>query len=497
MMTRLVLAVAAVLAPVAAHAQTFAHVETRISSGLFGEIVAVADFNLDGRDDVVLVGYREWNRQHEADDRLIRAPMRVFLGTRSGRFRPAPSRYRLGSVREPIAVVADLNGDDRPDLAVFDAGIYDWRIRSGIGNPPQLYLSRGQRLVRSSALANAVRRENRRNPNPEHSGPADLHIKAVDASDIDGDGDVDLWIESTGGSNITSHFMLNLGAGRRFEVDRNRVHHELLHNPPPEYWRHDASHFFDIDSDGDPDLALGQIRDDDPTHINQSSIVLINDGSGHFPARVELPRPRFYRGYTAVQAIVDSDINDDGYRDLVLLHTRNDDVASEPNPEEVAWTGRYVQVLVNRGDADDPSFTDETRTRLVQGPTRATRFPDGERLVNGARRLSLTDLDRDNCPELVLGHAGGPITKQSPIAYRSNGRGQFRPLPPEPFWRRPRPRERHFGYRAHPADVNGDGLVDVVVPVGLWGSDNRPNTRDDYTLLTTVLNTTRPRPTRC
>ena len=102
--------------------------------------------------------------------------------------------------------------------------------------------------------------------------------------------------------------------------------------------------------------------------VLHDSIVLINDGSGHFPARVELPPPPFYRGYTAVEAIVsmnaarasgsiDSDINDDGYQDLVLMHTRNDDVASEPNPEEVAWTGRYVQVLVNRGDADDVSFT--------------------------------------------------------------------------------------------------------------------------------------------
>lgn len=216
MTIRLVLAVVAVLAPVVAHAQRFTHVETRIPNGLFGEIVAVGDFNVDGRDDVVLVGYREWNRRHEAEDRLInKAPMRLFFGTRNGSFRPAPSRFRLARVRNPIAVVADFNGDDRPDLAVFDAGIYDWKIRSGIGNPPQLYLSRGHRLVRSSALANAVRRENRRrgaHEEPRPSGPADLHIKAAAAGDIDGDGDVDLWIESSGGENFTSHFMLNRGA---------------------------------------------------------------------------------------------------------------------------------------------------------------------------------------------------------------------------------------------------------------------------------------------
>ena len=382
------LLVAAFAGPAAA--QTFTHVESRIGRGLFGEIVAVADFNVDGRDDVVLVGYREYKERAVAADRLTnKAPMRLLLGTRHGTFRPAPARFRLARIRSPIAVVADFNGDNRPDLAVFDAGIYDWSIRSGIGNPPQLYLSRGQRLVRSSALAAAVRRENRRrhpNEEPRPSGPADLHIKAAAAGDIDGDGDVDLWIESSGGENFTSHFMLNQGRGQRFEVDRNRVPYELLYNPRPEYWRHSASHFFDLENDGDLDLALGQLRDDDPTHINQFSIVLINDGAGHFRSRVELPQPRFYRGYTAVESIVASDINDDGFQDLFLMHTRNDDVASEENPD-AAWTGRYMQVLVNRGEAE-PSFSDETRTRIVHGPTRGLRFPDGIPLNNGGRHLT-------------------------------------------------------------------------------------------------------------
>ena len=45
---------------------------------------------------------------------------------------------------------------------------------------------------------------------------------------------------------------------------------------------------------------LGQIRDLDPTHINQFSIVLVNDRTRHYPARVELPYPAFNDGYMAV-----------------------------------------------------------------------------------------------------------------------------------------------------------------------------------------------------
>ena len=43
------------------------------------------------------------------------------------------------------------------------------------------------------------------------------------------------------------------------------------------------------------------------------------------------------------------------------------------------------------------------------------------------------------------------------------------------------------------ADVNGDGLTDFVVPVSFWGPDELPDTRDDFTLFTTLLNATTAR----
>ena len=104
-------------------------------------------------------------------------------------------------------------------------------------------------------------------------------------------------------------------------------------------------------------------------------------------------------------------------------------------------------------------------------------------------------MDGDGCSDLLMARTSGPFVKQSPVAYRNNGRGQFRPLGPERFWRRPR--DVYFGYGSWPADVNGDGRIDFVAPLWDLGPDNMRNTHDDFTRLVTVLNMTLPQPTRC
>ena len=487
-MMRWMLAVVALasLAPGVA-AQTFTLVTTERSFGRFDFVLAVADWDGDGRDDVLAGGREEHTFEGRPRDRFTKAVLRVFLGTRSGRLRPAPGRFVQGAVRarDPVAVADDFNGDGKPDLAVFDAGIYVGEESVGYGNPPQLFLSHPNgRLLRSRALANAVRREHRRRPEPWYSGPADLHLKSAASGDIDGDGDVDLWVESGRGRNVEGHFMVNGGDGT-FTVDRDRAPGDVRQNWPDEYWGFDGSHFVDIDRDSDLDLALGQIRDTGPKVVNQFNVVLVNDGTGRYPSRIELPHAPFFRGFTAVPWMNSFDVNGDGFEDLLLAHTRNNDV----DPNALPFTGRYIQVLINRRGE---SFGDETRTWIgPQNRERRQRW-EGEALANMARP-TFHDVDRDGCEDLVMSGTEQEVGPEAPLVYRNNGRGQFRRLPPRRFTGG----QRYFGLYAVPADVNGDGVVDFVIPQRHDGPDGRPRTADDYTLFMTLLNTTPLRPERC
>ena len=467
------LAILSILAAPAA-AQRFNRVDSVVRGGF---VAGTPDLNGDGFDDVLIADYiYPWEPPFEPEDRLTKGTVHEFVSLGDGQFRHAPRLVRgVIRARDPFVVVADLNGDSRDDVAVFDAGVYVGGV-GGVGNPPQLFVSRRRGPhVRSQALAHAVRREHRRNPPWGLSGPADLHIKSATAGDIDNDGDVDLWVESTGGLNVASHFMVNNGNGT-FRVDTERAPYELLHNPPPEYWRHNSGHLVDLDNDGDLDLALGQMRDLDPTHINQSSIVLVNDGTGHYPSRVILPLPRFGRTFTQVPGLTHFDVNDDGFQDLLLLHQRNDDGP----PDIIPWTGRYIQALINRGDL---TFSDETRTWIGnQGYSRPQRRPDGS-LLHGDAMPVMRDINRDGCLDLVMTRNGGPVRRQTPLVYRNNGSGQFRRMAPVPFVGS----DRHLGEWAMPADVNGDGLTDLLFTT----YDHRGR------VLVSLVNTTRPRAVRC
>ena len=296
--------------------------------------------------------------------------MRIFISRGDGTFTYAPELVE-GEIMAHHAVVVtdDFNLDGRADLAVFDQGAYESARSLGFGNPPQLFVSCPDGVLRPlNSLELAVRDLHARVPDAlqEPAEPGDLHLKSATSGDIDADGDPDVWVESSGGANSDSHFIVNNGDGS-FTSDLARAPATLLHNPHPEYWRHQVGHLVDIDNDDDLDLALGQMRDLDRTHVNQFSIVLVNDGTGHFTTRIELPHPGLNDGHTRVTGLTDFDVNGDGLQDLLLVHERNDDGPAGVLP----FTGRYIQVLINTGTGR--SATSRRREWATRAPPRPRR----------------------------------------------------------------------------------------------------------------------------
>ena len=167
------------------------------------------------------------------------------------------------------------------------------------------------------------------------------------------------------------------------------------------------------------------------------------------------------------------------------MHERNDDTLANVIP----FTGRYIQVLVNRGGT---SFGDETRTRMGdQSATTPERNPDGEPLHNAATPR-MHDVDRDGCADLVMWR-NGYVRTESPLVYLNNGNGRFEAMSPVPF----AGADRYFGFNAVPADLNGDMAIDFVTPQHNNGPDRRYGTADDFTMLVALLNTTPAAPLRC
>ena len=324
-------------------------------------------------------------------------------------------------VQNPEVLIADFTGDGINDLAVFDAGVYDWGVRLNLGLTPQLFVGNGKGdFSASSAFVDAISKKIVPIPSNGNLGgiqtDTTIGIKDVAFADINRDGLMDIWVECTGSKNMTSHFLINRST--YFDVDiNNRVDRTLFFGPlSTDYYRYGMGEFIDINSDSSPDLFLGQIRDNGITHINQTSLLLINDGTGYFPSSkaVKLPAPNFYYGYTSVQGVDSFDINRDGFKDLVILHTRNDDVSGPL--VETAWTGSYFQILLQTSDGQ---FVDKTTSYFVDQSAWSTTTNQP------AKGIGHADLDGDGWNDLIIDYAGFKNNTQLPQYFLNNKGSQF------------------------------------------------------------------------
>jgi hypothetical protein len=343
--------------------------------------MASADFNDDGWPDVVLQRALWQSGQpseldvliNDGQGSLVLGTSEVFSGT-------------VPLVVEPRQIVlADFNGDGRPDIFLPDQGMDDFP-QPGYQNTLVLSAPGGKMVDATDNLP--------QESNCTHSAAA---------ADIDADGDIDLYVGNLWSyqtDNIPPQIWLNGGGASMFTVATGCLPFPLEDLC---YGAYTTCDFVDVNNDTFPDLILGDAGDE--CEGGPDSLVLLNDGTGHFSYLDNaLPAKPFAETDIALD-IKAADVNGDGYQDLFISFTKWGYLD--------AYVGRYIQVLINNQDG---TFRDETSTRL----------PQSDNNDPWILRVHLLDLDMDGHLDIAAAPVGDP---QGPLFYLNNGDGTFRPLP--------------------------------------------------------------------
>ncbi|WP_454719105.1 FG-GAP-like repeat-containing protein [Caulobacter segnis] len=369
-------------------------------TGAAAHEIAVADFNGDGKLDIALSYFL-----YPLEDKAV--PMRLLIGDGAGGFTDATNALFAGqppvTVHGRQIVVADFNKDGRADAFFADHG-YDATPFPGARNA--LFLSSG-----ATGLNNATSRL---------PTLTDFSHSAT-AGDIDGDGDIDLYVGNyNGGTEEASYFLINDGSAN-FSLSRAGLPADIVagnYNSP-------TSLLFDVDGDGDLDLLLT------PNETQkQDARLLKNDGKGNFTTQSSFAMPKNGSSETVIDAKA-ADVDGDGKLDLVMTTVVD------------LFKPGTTQIWINDGQG---GFANETSTRL---PVQVTE--------DWYTRTQLVDLNGDGQADLLASNSH----KQA--VFLNDGSGRFIQLPEG--WLNISQYDR-----LQAADVNGDGRMDVIAWRGVWDS---------------------------
>jgi len=339
------------------------------------------------------------------------APLLAFRNDGTGAFSDATTEV-LGLVELQWPrnhAVADLNGDGRMDIVIADHGT-DTDPFPG-----------GQSRVLVQTAAGTLRDET------ASSLPAALsYTHSLAAADVDGDGDVDVYMNNTCPDPIGPTLYLNDGRGH-FVASTAGLPPAIAVLERPSL----SCVFADIDRDGDPDLYLGG-HNQIPWPSMWQDGLLLNDSAGHFTLAPEPALPPRIRGPEwGVADAVAGDFDRDGWTDFLLAAFGPEYVGSEMQlllnnrngsfrdgtlkiHKDAAWSGSVARIAVADFNSDgwldfatpsawtDTGEKDPNRLFLNMGDG---TFSDATSICPvhyDARVARAVDLNRDGRPDLVL-----------------------------------------------------------------------------------------------
>ena len=240
----------------------------RLSRG--GPCLAVADVNGDGRDDLFAGGGAG-------------QPGKLFLAAGNGSWRASaqPDLDADATSEDRCAVFLDADGDGDPDLYV-GSGSTEFTDEARLRD--RLYLNEGGRFRRSDVLP----------PGAGNTG-------AVCAADVDGDGDMDLFV---GGRSVPGNYPVTPAS----QLLRNEGGRFTTNTPTglAAAGMVTAATFLDADGDGDPDLAVA--LDWGPVRMFRNDGGLFTDATGTF---LDRSPTGWWR------ALLATDVDGDGDLDLL------------------------------------------------------------------------------------------------------------------------------------------------------------------------------------
>jgi len=292
--------------------------------GVFPTSVAIGDLNRDGKADLAVAN-------------TVSNTMSVLLNKGRGSFER--SRF-YGTGNGPYRLaIGDLNGDDRPDVAVanygsstvsvlmgrgdgsfkprvdYPVGGGPWQVAIGDlnadGKPDLAVANSDPNTV--SALLN----EGDGSFEPRVDYPTGRAPISVAIADLNGDGKPDLTTTNAEANSVS--VLLNRGDGTfegKLDVQTGGGPYDLA--------------IGDVNGDGKPDLATANYDGDG----GDTASVLLNKGDGGFAAHVD------YGVAGAPLAVVLTDLNGDGWLDLVTAAGDDEAITVHLNHKDGTFRGR-------------------------------------------------------------------------------------------------------------------------------------------------------------
>ena len=395
---------------------------------------ASGDFNADGFQDLLVMPFSNAGYVRELEVRPT-----IFLNDKKG------GLYRSDSIFEGAlaagmqfgyrVAVEDFNGDNRDDFVVGAMGTISREPHNYMDFVPERYLiylsGEDGKLYDGS---NLIEGQENGAVMPDMGFAHDLAT-----GDIDGDGDVDIW--------MAGKLFENNGLGV-FVIETTS---QDIDGSP--YWAM-SSLIADFDGDGIGDLVHAEA---DP---NSEVWLYLSRGEPNLSQRQRslMPVGRFGLENTKHNHMAASDLDGDGDQDIVIGQTR-----AQPY-----YQGRELQVLINDGYGN---FSDETDARLGD----QSRYSTGEGFNQGEGVVRLLDVNADGFIDIFdrRGDAYHPDTAPPSAGasiWLNDGTGHFVDVPPtvfpvvEPRDLAPQLYENFTSWLkdSAPIDIDNNGAVDVV-----------------------------------